>query len=74
VIERKEKFFFDAVWGQAHVEHQVFVLSQEREPYRIGVLDLPPPKELGEAYFVGLVANKKDPRWGATSRSRRTTC
>lgn len=64
VVERKEKFFFDAVWGQAHIEHQVFVLAQVREPYRIGVIDLPPPKELGEAFFVGVVANKKDPSMG----------
>ena len=64
VIERKEKFFFDAVWGQAHIEHQVFVLAQERDVYRIGVLDLPPPKELGEAFYVGLVASKKDPTLG----------
>ncbi|MBA3452038.1 MAG: hypothetical protein H0T42_02945 [Deltaproteobacteria bacterium] len=64
VIERKEKFFFDPVWGQAHIEHVPFLLSQVREPYRIGVVDLPPPKELGEAFYVGLVANKKDPTMG----------
>ena len=64
VIGRKEKFFFDAVWGQAHIEHLVFVLAQDREPYRVGVIDLPPPKELGEAFFVGFVANKKDPSMG----------
>ena len=70
VIERKEKFFFDAVWGQAHVEHMPFLYAEERDSptggasYRIGVLDLPAPTDLGEAYMVGLVANKKDPTFG----------
>ena len=68
VIERKEKFFFDAVWGQAHLEHLPFLYSTERDSptasYRIGVVDLPPPKELGEAFYVGIVANKKDPTMG----------
>ena len=61
VIERKEKFFFDALWGQAHLQLQPFLLSQEREPYRIGVLDLPAPTDLGEAYYAGIVVHKKDP-------------
>ncbi len=70
VIERKEKFFFDAVWGQAHIEHMPFLYAELRDPptggasYRIGVLDLPAPTDLGEAYMVGLVANKKDPTFG----------
>ena len=62
VIERKEKFFFDAVWAQAHVEHTPYLHSQIRDPYRIGVVNLPPPADLGEAYFVGIVVNKQDPQ------------
>lgn len=68
VIERKEKFFFDAVWAQAHIQHMPFLYSEERETttaptqvYRIGVVDLPAPADLGEAYMVGMVVNKKDP-------------
>ena len=61
VIERKEKFFFDPVWAQAHVEHTPYLHAQVREPYRIGVVSLPPPTDLGEAYFVGIVVNKQDP-------------
>ncbi len=70
VIERKEKFFFDTVWAQAHVEHMPFLYAEQRDPptggasYRIGVLDLPAPTDLGEAYMVGLVADKKDPTFG----------
>lgn len=64
VIERKEKFFFDAVWQQAHIEHAPFLHAQQRDPYKIGVIDLPPPKEMGEAYWVGFVTKKTDPSFG----------
>ena len=76
VIERKEKFFFDAVWVQAHLEHTPSVAPRlTRSPYRIGVVSLPPPTELGEAYFVGLVVKTGDPIvLAATSRSSTTTC
>jgi hypothetical protein len=65
VIERKEKFFFDQVWSQAHIQHAPFLLATARpDPtgnnYRIGVVDLPPPKELGEAYFFAMVVSAKD--------------
>ena len=60
VIERKEKFFFDQVWNQAHVEHAPFLLSATRDVYRIGVVDLPPPKDLGEAFFFAMVVSSKD--------------
>jgi len=32
-----------------------------RDPYRIGVFNLPAPKELGDAYMVGLVVKSGDP-------------
>jgi hypothetical protein len=65
VIERKEKFFFDQVWKQAHVEHAPFLLATTRvDPtgttYRIGVIDLPAPQDLGEAYFFAMVVSAKD--------------
>lgn len=63
VIERKEKFFFDVVWGQAHVEHAPYLTSQLRDAYRIGVVSLPAPKEMGEAYFIGLVVKNGDPQF-----------
>ena len=66
VIERKEKFFFDPVWSQAHVEHTPFLLATTRpdptgNTYRIGVVDLPPPKELGEAFFFAMAVSATDP-------------
>ncbi len=63
VIERKEKFFFDTVWQQAFVDHAPFLLSQLREPYRIGVVSLPTPKDMGDAHFVGIVTKNGDPSY-----------
>ncbi len=70
VIERKEKFFFDAVWSQAHLTHSPMLIAQERsssdntKTYRVGVVDLPAPNDLGDAHFVGIVVDKKDPNSG----------
>jgi hypothetical protein len=60
VIERKEKFFFDPVWAQAHVEHQPQIYAIERNGFRIGVISLPTPKEMGEAFMVGILTKKDD--------------
>jgi len=60
-IERKEKVFLDQLWSQAHVTHNPDILAVLREPYRIGMFTLPAPKEIGEAYMVGMVVKKGDP-------------
>lgn len=60
-IERKEKVFFDGVWAQAHVTFDPKHVALVREPYRIAVMALPEPKEMGEAFFVGWVVKKGDP-------------
>jgi hypothetical protein len=61
VVERKEKFFFDPLWEQAYVKHDVFMhLNTKRDPIRIAVIDVPPPKEMGEAYFIAIVGHKTD--------------
>ena len=59
-VERKEKVFFDQVWNQAHVTHDPNLASVIRDPYRIAVIDLPAPKEMGEAHLVGIVIKKND--------------
>ncbi|HEY4178322.1 MAG TPA: hypothetical protein VGM90_15855 [Kofleriaceae bacterium] len=64
VIDRKEKFFFDQVWAQAHVTHLPTLYSEIRGDYKIGVIDLPPPKDMGEAFFVAVVAKQGDPQFG----------
>jgi hypothetical protein len=60
-IERNEKVFLDQVWTQAHVTHNPLIKAVQRDPYRIGVVTLPPPTEIGEAFMVGIVVNKSDP-------------
>ena len=69
-IERKEKTFFDGVWQQAHITHNPHIAAFQRTDetasvlaasYRIGVITLPPPKEMGEAHMVGVVVKKSDP-------------
>jgi hypothetical protein len=63
-LERKEKTYLDQLWSQAHVTHAPQVSTVLRDPYRIGVLSLPAPKELGEAHMVGMVVKTGDPQYG----------
>lgn len=60
-LERKNLIFFDALWAQAHVTHNVYVTSQMRDPYRIATISLPTPTEIGEAYMAGIVIKTNDP-------------
>ncbi len=60
-IERKNLIFFDALWAQAHLTHNVHVTSQMRDPYRIATISLPTPAEMGEAYLAGIVLKSNDP-------------
>lgn|SRR3990167_3538435 len=60
VIERKEKYFFDALWAQAGLTHVPTLVAAQRDGLRIGVVDLPAPREPGEAYFGGIVAKVSD--------------
>lgn len=59
-LEKRDHVFFDAIWKQAYIDHKPKIYTVERDPYRIGVIDLPPPKDLGEAFMVGLVIKKSD--------------
>ena len=60
-IERRHLVFFDALWGQAQIDHHPYVASQTRDVYRTGVVTLPAPKEMGEAYMAGMVIKSTDP-------------
>jgi len=60
-LERKDKAYLDQLWSQAFVTHDPQLATTLREPYRIGVFDLPAPKELGEAHMVGMVVKNGDP-------------
>jgi len=57
VMERKEKFFFDQVWNQAQVSHTAQLDTSTRHGYRIGVVDFPAPKEMGEAHMAAMVVD-----------------
>jgi hypothetical protein len=60
-FERKDLVFFDPLWAQAHVTHNPFVLTETRNEYRIATMNLPPPKNVGEAYMAGIVLKSNDP-------------
>jgi hypothetical protein len=60
-IERRDLGFFDALWGQAQLKHFPHLSSQTRDPYRIGTISLPAPKEMGEAYMAGIAIKSDDP-------------
>jgi hypothetical protein len=62
-LERKEKTYLDQLWSQAFVTHNPEIATVLREPYRIGVFNLPPPKDLGEAHMVGMVVKRGDPAY-----------
>ena len=60
-MERRDVSLFAQVWQQTGVEHTPQVLAKERnETWRIGVLSMPAPNEMGEAYMVAFVAKKND--------------
>ncbi|MEJ7602030.1 MAG: hypothetical protein WKG01_29305 [Kofleriaceae bacterium] len=60
-IERKEKSYLDAVWQQAHVTHDPYIAAIQRDGFRIGIITLPPPKEMGEAHMIAIVTKKTEP-------------
>lgn len=60
-LERRDLVFFDTLWSQAHLKHQPFAMTTTRQDYRVGVVSLPPPKEMGEAHYIGLVTKPNDP-------------
>jgi hypothetical protein len=60
-LERKNLIFFDPLWAQAHLTHNVYVTSQMRDPYRIATMTFPTPTEMGEAYMAGIVLKSNDP-------------
>ena len=60
-MERRDASMFAQVWQQTGVDHTPQLLAKERnDTWRVGVLSLPTPKEMGEAYMVAFVAKKND--------------
>lgn len=59
-MERREALMFQPVWDQSGVAHKPEVVAKEKGDWKFGVLSLPTPKEMGEAYMCAFVAHKKD--------------
>lgn len=63
-MERRDVSAFAQVWQQTGVEHDPQVIAKEREHqgnvWRCGVLSLPKPTEMGEAYMCAFIAKKND--------------
>ena len=60
-MERRDLSMFAPVWQQTGIAHTPQVLAKEKmESWRIGVLSMPTPTEMSEAYMVAFVAKKND--------------
>ena len=63
-MERRDVSAFAQVWSQTGVDHNPQVIAKEREQdgvgWRFGVMSLPTPSEMGEAYMCAFVAKKND--------------
>ena len=68
--ERKDKSFFAPSWQQAYVTHEpkFFYTTKDNTDgtvtYRIGIVDVPEPKEMGDVYLIGVVTKKNDSAFG----------
>jgi hypothetical protein len=64
-MERRDVSAFAQVWQATGSEHTPQVIAKEREQdgavWRFGVMSLPAPSEMGEAYLCAFVAKKNDP-------------
>ena len=59
-IERRDASVFQSVWQQTGVAHTPQIIAKERDVWRLGVLSLPKPNEMGEAFMCAFVAKKND--------------
>src|SRR4051794_24836579 len=59
-MERRDASMFQSVWDQSGVVHKPEMLAKDKDAWRIGVMSLPPPKEMGEAHLCAFVAKKND--------------
>jgi hypothetical protein len=59
-MERRDVSPFAQVWAQTGVEHSPQCIAKEKDPWRYGVLSLPTPSEMGEAYMCAFMAKKND--------------
>lgn len=72
MVESKDQPFFSSCWQQAGVPHTPVMVAQNRESslskgtYRIGVITLPTPQAMGEAFLYAVVVNRQNPHLNRT--------
>jgi hypothetical protein len=59
-IERGNKDFFEPAWSQAQLKHDPNILFLNRAPYRVGIVELPSPRDPGDAHLVAVVTRTTD--------------
>ncbi|HEX5062022.1 MAG TPA: hypothetical protein VFV99_21785 [Kofleriaceae bacterium] len=59
-MERRDASAFAQVWQQTGVEHTPQVSAKEKGDWRFGVMSLPKPSAMGEAYMCAFVTKKND--------------
>ena len=60
-MERRDASMFQPVWTQTGVTHVPQVAAKERDAWRIGVMSLPEPEQMGEAHLCAFVTKKNEP-------------
>jgi hypothetical protein len=59
-IERRDASIFQPVFTQTGVDHAPQMIAKDHDVWRFGVVSLPAPKEMGDAYMCAFVAKKND--------------
>ena len=59
-MERRDASPFAQVWQQTGVAHSPLVTAKDRDTWRIGVMSLPKPEQMGEAHMCGFATKKHD--------------
>ena len=58
--ERRDASAFAQVWQATGLAHTPQLIAKEKGDYRFGVMSLPAPSQMGEAYMCAFVAKKND--------------
>lgn len=58
--ERRDASAFAHIWQQTGIAHTPQLMAKEKGDYRFGVLSLPTPTQMGEAYMCAFVVKKQD--------------
>jgi hypothetical protein len=59
-VERGNKAFFEQVWLQAQLPFDPKIFFLKRDPYRCAMLELPPPRDAGDAHMIAVITRTTD--------------